>query len=172
MICNNCNTQNPDGSKFCSECGSALTSSTEPKNRDKGNISVRKSYKALRVFNWLFSILLLGGVALFLFSAKEVSPLVVGMLVFLVLILANYVGTAVALNPGVSVIMGIPILLSASSKTALNALLVGNIILCLFGLVAIVASLTTSQYGASISGFLYLFLSLGNVRAIWEIKKA
>lgn len=170
MNCNNCNKSNSDKSKYCSGCGSILNTETDLTLENKSTQTTLKQYKVLRGFNWAFSALVLLGVALFLVSAKSSSFIVFGALVFLLIIPGNYIGTAIALNSGVNFIMGIPLIIHRKSKTVIILLII-NSVLGLFGLVIIASSLYTTQYGVSISGFLYLFLSLANVRALWQLKK-
>jgi len=171
LICDNCNKSNSDESRYCSECGNILNTEADSTLDNKSVQTPLKQYKVLRGLNWAFSALLLLGVALFLVSAKSSSVIVFGALAFLLIILGNYIGTAIALNSGVNFIMGIPLIIHRKSKTVLSLLII-NSVLGLLGLVIIVSSLYTSQYGASISGFLYLFLSFANVRALWDLKKA
>jgi len=128
-------------------------------------------YKLLRGVNWVFSAFLFFGIAFLLISAKGTSLISFVALAFLLIIPANFIGTAFALNPGVNIMMGMPIIIQSKSATV-YALLIMNSLFGLFGIAMIISGLYALQYGGSIYGSLWLFLSFANTRALWELKKA
>lgn len=127
------------------------------------SINTEKNYAILRGFNWFLSILIFSGAVLLLVksSAGNVYTLLSGLLVLG--LSANYFGSAVAINPNLTTILGYPVVVGCSLR---KVLLVTNVLLSLVGLGIIVACIATQQYPASISGILYLAVSGFNVVAL------
>jgi hypothetical protein len=169
LKCEKCNTINPKHSKYCTECGAQLSETGGIPANEKAEV---KSYKVLRLSNWLLSLLLFTGILMMFLKSGGQSAYVIAAILFLLVILANYAATAIVLNPRLSFVMGVPILLSVKNNSTFYPLLIGNSLFSLFGLGIIGGCVSTGQYGASISGFLYLFISVLNVRAILQKRKA
>jgi hypothetical protein len=169
LKCENCNTVNTENSKYCAECGEQLSEVGEITPKERAEV---KPYKALRISNWFLSALLLAGILMMFLKSGGQSVYAIGAILFLLIVLANYLFTAIVLNPGLSFVMGVPILISVKNNVTFYSLLVGNGLFSIFGLGLIVSCLSTGQYGASTSGFLYLSISVLNVRAILQKRKA
>ena len=137
-------------------------------NLDNASSSVAfKPYKLLRGINWFISMLILLATIPVFLSAKIPS-----FVHFIPLtLLGIYIGTAIALNNGVSFLMGIPLTIRHNSFAVL-ALLIINCVLGLLFLGLVFSELYKHQYGGSIYGFLWLTLSFANTRALWAVRNS
>ena len=125
--------------------------------------NIEKNYALLRGFNWFLSILIFSGAILLLLksSSGNLYTLMGGL--FVLGLSANYFGSAVAINPNLTTMLGYPVVVGRSLR---KILLVSNVLLSLLGLGIIIACIATQQYPASISGVLYLAVSGLNVVAL------
>ncbi|WP_350550210.1 hypothetical protein [Pseudoalteromonas sp. 120-MNA-CIBAN-0494] len=128
---------------------------------------IENKNKVLRGFNWAFVLLMFSGIVLTVIMAKSTNVYLLISLVFLLAILASYIFTAIAINPELSILLGYPI--NIGNKT-INVLIGANSLFVLMGLGIIISCITTQQYPASISGFLYLILSGFNIKALLKCK--
>jgi hypothetical protein len=127
----------------------------------------KKRYAILRGFNWFLSILIFSGAALFLFNSgfTGIYSLLAGA--FILALSGNYFGSAIAINPGLTTVLGYPVVIG---KKLHITLIVTNSVLAIFGIIIIASCILTQQYLASISGILYLAVSGFNVVALTQEK--
>ena len=122
-----------------------------------------KSYVTLRVVNWILFVLI------FLSSIQRVLSSGLGSLTSILVVLAlflisgNYIGTAIAISPKFTTILGYPVVIGKMSR---NTLIATNSILLLLGLLVSGVSLINQQYIASFICAIYLAISLLNVMAL------
>lgn len=125
-------------------------------------INSEKQHRKLRIANWIFSILCFFGILTFMFKATGVG--IIFSFLFLLLTIISYTVPAILLYSGVNIIFGIPIFIN--SKLIYKLSLGANILFLLLGICIILITFYQEQYGAGLSGFLYLFLSYFNIRAL------
>ncbi len=144
-----------------------------PPSSDIASDKPIKSYKTVRIVNWFFAILTFPSLFMSFISIKEYSALTISALIIIAIYFGNFLGTAIVINPNMTVFLNIPIMLTGGYKKILSMLLlVSNSILALVGAFGVIAGFVSSQYPASILGFIILFLGISNLRALWATKNA
>ena len=134
------------------------------KNTKKNNSTIKKDTKALRLINWVFSLVLILGSLIILFMASQIGALYV--LLFLTLVITSYTMPAILLYSGVSKLFGIPIILDKKNKILYKISLAANFLFLLIGVGIILASVYLGQYIIVILGFIITLLSSSNVKAL------
>ena len=151
----------------------AIDNPYSPPSSDIASVKPIKSYKTVRLVNWFLTILTFPSLFITFISIKEYSALTISVLIIMAIYVGNFLGTAIVINPNVTVFLNIPIILTDGYKKILRTLLlVCNSILALLGVSGVIACFVSSQYPVSIMGFIFLFLGISNLRALWAAKNA
>ncbi len=126
--------------------------------------TIKNDTKMLRVINWAFSIALVFGSLLLIFTASQTGT--VYLLFFLVIAIGAYILPAILLYSGTSKIFGMPIIIDKKNKLIYKIAIASNLLFLFLGVVIILASVYTGQYIIVILGFIVTLLSSANVKAL------
>jgi hypothetical protein len=177
MYCVHCGNELTPNGNFCPSCGKSAALDTLPQGNEVESrrhpkiVPPRPSFKGLRMFNWGLALLMSFGMALMLIKAPTATGIAIIVLVGM-LALSFPVVSAVALGNEDLSLLGLYINISTVLRHRLRrAALILNWVICIFGVMGLVACLVTGQIGPMASMLFYVLPPIMNIKALRELTK-